>query len=79
MGFVGGGRGPIPCPVCGTAAADLAALSAHFISQAEASEGNHVMWLNRHVTKFQSSAADLEPLLADVLGGGDPAGDRVHR
>jgi hypothetical protein len=67
------------CPVCEVPQADLPAMAAHFVERAEASDGNHVMWLNRHVTKLRVSAADLEPLLAAVLAGGNTTGDRVNR
>jgi hypothetical protein len=54
-------------------------VAAHLVERAEASDGDHVMWLNRHVTKLRVAAADLEPLLAEVLAGGGRAGDRVNR
>lgn len=76
MGFVGT---PQACPVCGIPQGDLPAVAAHLVERAEASDGDHVMWLNRHVTKLRVAAADLEPLLAEVLAGGGPAGDRVNR
>lgn len=78
MGFAGT-PGAAGCPVCKAPQRDLPALAAHLVERAEASEGNHVMWLNRYVTKLRMPAADLEPLLADILAGGDATGDRVNR
>lgn len=67
------------CPVCGAPADDLDALARHLVEQAEASEGRHVMWLNRHVTKHRTDAAHLAELLG-ALAAGRPSGeDRVAR
>jgi hypothetical protein len=63
------------CPVCGIVADDLEALASHLVECADASDGRHVMWLNRSATKYRTSAADLELLLAD----GAPSSDRVKR
>lgn len=70
---------PFACPVCGMAAANLAALASHLITRAEASDGPHVMWLNRRVTKHRTTAAALEPLLAAALAGGGSSGGRINR
>jgi hypothetical protein len=69
----------VGCPVCGLAADDVRGLASHLVEQAEASEGRHVMWLNRNVTKHRSSPDELEPLLAETLRGEGPYGDRVKR
>lgn len=69
----------VPCPVCGLTAADLGAVASHLVERAEASDGAHVMWLNRHVTKHRTSPALLAPELAAVLAGESPPGDRVVR
>lgn len=66
------------CQVCGLAAGDVATLAAHLVERAEASDGRHVMWLNRNITKHRTSPADLERLLAEGLGGGESS-DRVRR
>jgi hypothetical protein len=65
--------------VCGvTAATDeenaAAALASHLIAEADASDGRHVMWLNRTVTKHRVDAGELADLLARWAGPG-PAGD----
>ncbi len=67
------------CPVCGIAVGDLGALASHLVDRAEASDAAHVMWLNRHATKYRLSASELEPLLATVLAGAGGGTDRVTR
>lgn len=69
----------VACPVCGIEPADLAGLASHLVEQAEASDGPHVMWLNRNATKRRTSASDLELLLADALADGGSSSDRIHR
>jgi triphosphoribosyl-dephospho-CoA synthetase len=49
------------------------------VEQAEASEGHHVMWLNRNATKHRISPAGLEELLAVALSGGTSPADRLKR
>ena len=39
----------IACPVCRGELADIRGLADHLWEAAEASDGPHVMWLNRHV------------------------------
>jgi hypothetical protein len=58
---------------------DVEALASHLVELAEASDGAHVMWLNRCVTKHRISATELIPLLASALTGGDTSNDRVTR
>jgi hypothetical protein len=70
---------PVACAVCGIEAADLAALASHLAARAEASDGRHVMWLNRNLTKHRTSAADLEPLLAAARRGDEPESHRIRR
>jgi hypothetical protein len=67
------------CPVCGRAEEGLAALAVHFVERSEASDGPHVMWLNRNVTKQRMGAAELEKLLGTARDGGFPPGPRVER
>lgn len=69
----------VVCPVCGIEIADLAALASHLVELAEASDGLHVMWLNRNATMHRVSAADLESLLADALADGGSSSDRIRR
>ena len=69
----------VACPVCSIAAEDLAALASHLVERAEASDGGHVMWLNRNATKYRTSAAGLELLLAGGTAGGAPSKDRIKR
>ena len=71
--------GSVACPVCGIASGDLGALASHLVERADASDGRHVMWLNRYATKYQTSAADLELLLPAALAGEGPSGDRIQR
>jgi len=67
------------CPVCAAPAPDLEALAAHLVERAEASDGRHVMWLNRRVTKHRVSAEELAPLLAGALSGRTVGSQRVRR
>jgi hypothetical protein len=69
----------VACPVCGIELADFAALASHLVEQAEASDGRHVMWLNRHATKHRTSASGLELLLTEALAEGRSSSDRVQR
>jgi hypothetical protein len=69
----------VDCPVCGLAAGDVLGLATHLVEEAEASEGRHVMWLNRNVTKHRSTPTELEPLVAKTLSGEGSGGDRVDR
>jgi hypothetical protein len=67
------------CPACGTSTTDVAELARHLVKQAEMSDGKHVMWLNRYVTKHRTTAPALEELLRHLLAGGPPAAARVRR
>lgn len=67
------------CPVCGVSVGGVGALAEHLVVAAAASDGHHIMWLNRNVTKQRTTAALLEPLLAVALAGGEPGGERVKR
>ncbi|HWG72468.1 MAG TPA: C2H2 type zinc finger domain-containing protein [Acidimicrobiales bacterium] len=69
----------VACPVCGTAREDLAALASHLVESAEASDGRHVMWLNRNATKHRISAAGLQLLLGPALAGDRLSSDRIKR
>ena len=70
---------PVTCAVCGIEAPDLATLASHLAARAEASDGRHVMWLNRNVTKHRTSAAELEALLAAARRGDELESDRIRR
>lgn len=67
------------CPVCGQPVEELAALARHLVEKAEASDGGHVMWLNRNVTKHRTDAAHLTELLGRLASGRPPGEDRVVR
>jgi hypothetical protein len=68
------------CPVCGTATAGGApALAAHLVEQADKSDGAHVMWLNRNVTKHQTGAVELAALLLAWASATPSEQDRVKR
>lgn len=71
--------GPMNCPVCHLPVEDLPALSDHLVGEAGRSDADHVMWLNRNVTKHQVPAAELRDLLAPALFGTGSTGDRVAR
>ena len=60
------------CPVCGD---DVENLAEHFVALAEISEGRHIMWLNRNVTKKAVDAAELARLLA----GDATSNERLRR
>jgi hypothetical protein len=60
------------CPVCGNEVGDLAG---HLVARAGRSDGQHIMWLNRNVTKKAVDAEELARLLADPAIGSD----RVRR
>ena len=70
---------PTTCPVCSITVSNLEDLASHLVEEAEGSDGRHVMWLNRHATKFRMSAAELAPVLAAALAGEGPSTDRVPR
>jgi hypothetical protein len=60
------------CPVCGD---DVAILAEHFVALADLSDGRHIMWLNRNVTKKAVSVEEL----ARLLQGDGPSGERLRR
>jgi hypothetical protein len=71
------------CPVCGhptSGSGDdpLGELARHLVDQAARSEGQHVMWLNRNVTKRRVEATELSRLLA-AGPTGTPGEDRIRR
>jgi hypothetical protein len=51
----------VTCPVCG---GDVVDLAEHFVALADVSDGRHIMWLNRNVTKKAVEAEELARLLA---------------
>ncbi len=69
----------IPCEVCGLTAGGLEALAEHLVAEAAASDGAHVMWLNRSVTKYQVDAVELAALLRRRAEGRPTVGERVNR
>jgi hypothetical protein len=69
----------VACPVCATSADDLGTLAVHLVERAEASDGRHVMWLNRNATMQRTSAADLTVLLATAPNDDHPSSDRIKR
>lgn len=71
--------GSLICPVCESAFKDLSSLSVHLVEMAEASDGAHVMWLNRNLTKHRTSTVELERLLAAAMDGGGISSDKVKR
>ena len=73
VGYDAGGS--VICPVCGFVAKDLSVLAFHLVERAEASDGLHVMWLNRNVSKHRLSAEELERLLASILAGNVPTSE----
>lgn len=60
------------CPVCEQvlAAGGYLALGEHFVALAERSDGQHIMWLNRRVTKHRTDAPALAGLLKMFLEEG---------
>jgi len=54
-------------------------LAEHLVERAARSDASHIMWMNRHVTKLQTSASQLSPLLEAVLAGQTTDGTRVSR
>ena len=65
-------RAVATCPVCGD---DVENLAEHFVALADVSDGRHIMWLNRNVTK---KAVDTEEL-ARLLAGDATSTDRLRR
>lgn len=67
------------CPVCGTAAGGAPILAGHLVDEAEKSDGAHVMWLNRNVTKHRTGAVELAGLLLAWASATPSDQDRVKR
>lgn len=57
------------CAVCGQvfAAGDYSSLSSHFCNLAEKSDVEHVMWLNKNITKKKIDENALEHLMVDYF------------
>ena len=55
------------------------ALAQHLVAEAEASDVQHVMWLNRNVTKHRVPVEELTALLRQRDAGGSMPDDRVPR
>ena len=54
------------CPVCPAPMRDADALAAHLREQADASEGRHVMWLNRRVSLREIPEAQIAARLREL-------------
>ena len=67
------------CPVCGAAVAGTLALAEHLVAEAAASDGAHIMWLNRKVTKHETTPARLAELLERGAAGQPSNEERIHR
>ncbi len=70
------------CPVCGMTVAigrPPRALADHLVEQAGASDGAHVMWLNRNVTKYRTGATELAGLLGTWASTRSTGQERVKR
>jgi pyrroloquinoline-quinone synthase len=57
------------CSVCGEAFArgDYSSLASHFYEFSERSEVEHVMWLNKNITKKKTRAAELSQLIGEYF------------
>ena len=71
--------GPMRCEVCGSPVDGFAGLAGHLVEQAARSDGAHVMWLNRSVTKRRVSADELRDLLERRTAGVATGEERVQR
>ena len=65
----------VKCAVCGIGfrSGDYESLSRHFYDFADKSDPEHVMWLNKNITKKKTSVAELSKLLSgyfDIRAGG---------
>jgi hypothetical protein len=69
----------VVCEVCGEAADGLQELADHLVSLAGRSDVNHVMWLNRNVTKHRVGPEELVVLLRRRDRGAGTGEDRVRR
>ncbi len=59
------------CPICECQVTDLHQLAVHLFNKAQVSDGQHIMWLNRNLTKFQVPVEKLYKLL-EQSGFGKP-------
>lgn len=71
--------GSLLCPVCASPAQDLFVLASHLVEKAEASDGGHVMWLNRNLTKHRKSIEEIERLLVSLVAEDRPSDEVVKR
>lgn len=64
---------PVACPVCDEYFDDYQPLAVHFYRLAEANDDGHIMWMNRHATKFRMEPEALAKRLKQVFesDGGD--------
>lgn len=59
----------VVCAVCQATFRDMSGLAEHFLETAARSDSDHIMWLNRKVSKDRKSAAELEKLLCSQASG----------
>ena len=64
------------CPVCESTCLSYEALATHFSDEAKKSDVDHVMWLNRNISKDRGDESRLPELLAGFL---DPSGLGLRR
>ncbi|HWO94016.1 MAG TPA: C2H2 type zinc finger domain-containing protein [Dehalococcoidia bacterium] len=71
----------LSCPVCLMTfrEGDYHALAAHVSQEADRSDGKHIMWLNRNVTKLRTDPSTLAELLKRYLEGGTTGAERIVR
>lgn len=68
------------CPVCGVDSGEGSrGLAAHLAERARRSDGAHVMWLNRNVTKERVDVEVLAALLDELFATGETSAARVRR
>jgi hypothetical protein len=68
------------CPVCGVESGEGSrGLAAHLVERAACSDGAHVMWLNRNVTKERVGVEKLAALLDNLFATGETSAARVRR
>ena len=73
------GEPGVDCAVCAVKVRGFEALAEHFVAQAARSDGAHVMWLNRNVTKYQVGSAELAMMLRRQARGLDTGSPQVRR
>lgn len=69
----------IECPICHVKIKNLSQLASHLVVKANESEAQHVMWLNRFVTKDRVDKKQLHRLLTNRSTGQTQGRDTVQR